>query len=140
VAARPAEHRTHPVAPVRSTPIVLLERRRAPLWFSLAGQSSAARLSPQAQTVHDCLENHGALFFEELAEASRLLRSKLEDALAELVALGLVNSDSFGGLRALLVPSAQPEPVAAARGRGRVLSVGMAPAGSCAVMRRAPCA
>ena len=29
---------------------------------------------------------------------------QVEEALAELVALGLVNSDSFGGLRALLVP------------------------------------
>jgi len=33
----------------------------------------------------DCLAAHGALFFDELADATRLLRSKLEDALAELV-------------------------------------------------------
>jgi ATP-dependent Lhr-like helicase len=31
-----------------------------------------------------------------------MLRTQVEQALAELVALGLVNSDSFGGLRALL--------------------------------------
>jgi len=36
-----------------------------------------------------------------------LLRSQLEEALAELVALGLVTSDSFDGLRALLVPSSE---------------------------------
>ena len=49
----------------------------------------------------------GPLFFDELAEAARLLRPELEEALAELVALGLVTSDSFAGLRALLVPSGQ---------------------------------
>ena len=38
-------------------------------------------------------------------EGCGLLRSQLEEAVAELVALGLVTSDSFGGLRALLVPS-----------------------------------
>jgi ATP-dependent Lhr-like helicase len=40
-----------------------------------------------------------------LSEDCGLLRSQLEEAIAELVALGLVTSDSFGGLRALLVPS-----------------------------------
>ena len=39
-----------------------------------------------------------------------LLRSQVEEALAELVALGLVTSDSFGGLRALLVPSDRRQP------------------------------
>ena len=41
----------------------------------------------------------------ELAEGSGLLRPQVEDALAELVALGIVTSDSFAGLRALLAPS-----------------------------------
>ena len=36
-----------------------------------------------------------------------MLPLEAEDALAELVALGMVNSDSFGGLRALLVPSSR---------------------------------
>jgi ATP-dependent Lhr-like helicase len=78
------------------------------------------------------------LFFDELADATRLLRSKLEDALAELVALGLVNSDSFGGLRALLVPSAQRKPIAGARRRGRVFSFGMEGAGRWSLIRREP--
>jgi ATP-dependent Lhr-like helicase len=36
---------------------------------------------------------------------TRLLRTQVEDALAELVVVGLVHSDSFSGLRALLIPS-----------------------------------
>jgi len=138
VPPRTANGRAHPATPVRSTPIALLERRRAPFWLSLAGPASGTRPSPQAQTVYDCLGKHGALFFDELTEASRLLRSQVEDALAELVALGLVNSDSFGGLRALLVPSAQRKPIAGFKRRGRVLSFGMEGAGRWSLIRREP--
>jgi ATP-dependent helicase Lhr and Lhr-like helicase len=65
-----------------------------------------------------------------------LLRTQIEEALAEVVALGLVNSDSFGGLRALLVPSAQRRPIGAARRRGRVLSFGMESAGRWSLIPR----
>jgi ATP-dependent Lhr-like helicase len=129
VPPRGANGRASPATPVRSTPIVLLGRRHVPLWRSLAGSPAQALLSPPAQAVHDALARHGALFFDELAQAARLLRSQAEDALAELVALGLVSSDSFGGLRALLVPSAQRRPAANIRRRGRVLPFGMEGAG-----------
>jgi ATP-dependent Lhr-like helicase len=76
------------------------------------------------------------LFFDELTDCSHMLRTQVEEALAELVALGLVNSDSFGGLRALLVPSAQRRPVGAAKQRGRVLSFGMETAGRWSLIRR----
>jgi hypothetical protein len=89
-----------------------------------------------AQSVLDRLATHGALFFDELVDGSRLLRTQVEEALAELVALGLVNSDSFGGLRALLVPSAQRRPIGAARRRGRVLSFGMESAGRWSLIPR----
>jgi ATP-dependent Lhr-like helicase len=133
---RVANGGTHPTTPVRSTPISLLERRRAQLWLSLAGPSNGTQPSPQAHAVLDCLATNGALFFDELVEASSLLRSQAEEALAELVALGLVNSDSFGGLRALLVPSAQRKPIAAVKRRGRVLSFGMESAGRWSLIRR----
>jgi ATP-dependent Lhr-like helicase len=136
VPARGANGRAHPVAPVRSTPIALLERRCVPLWLSLSGPPSDPKPSLQAQAVLDCLGIHGALFFDELTEAGRLLRSQVEDALGELVALGLVNSDSFGGLRALLVPSAQRKPISGAKRRGRVLSFGMENAGRWSLIRR----
>ena len=54
-----------------------------------------------------CGRGCGASFFDELQEASHLLRTELEDALSELVATGLVNSDSFAGLRGLLTPSSK---------------------------------
>ncbi|MBV8133873.1 MAG: DEAD/DEAH box helicase [Alphaproteobacteria bacterium] len=92
-------------APVRSTPITLLARRHAPLWASLSAIADAVALSSRAQAVADCIRQYGASFFDELVESTGLLRPQVEEALTELVASGLVNSDSFAGLRALLVPA-----------------------------------
>jgi ATP-dependent Lhr-like helicase len=48
----------------------------------------------------------------------------------------LVNSDSFGGLRALLVPAEKRKPFGGARRRGRVLPFDMENGGRWALMRR----
>ena len=114
--------RARHATPIGATPIALIERRRAPLWMALAPLSGAAPLSGRAEAVLDCLSARGAMFFDELADSARLLRHELEEALGELVALGLAASDSFGGLRALLVPSGQRKPPAGAKRRGRVLA------------------
>ena len=50
-------------------------------------------------------------------QASGLLRVQVEDALAELVARGLVTADSFHGLRAVLTPQSRRRGF---RGRGRL--------------------
>jgi ATP-dependent Lhr-like helicase len=122
--------------PVRTTPITLLERRHAALWTSLSPPADAAHISPRAQAVADYLRQHGASFFDELADGAGLLRSQLEEALAELVAVGLVSSDSFGGLRALLVPSGERRPIASGRRRRRTVKFGMEAAGRWALARR----
>ena len=123
-------------APVRTTPITLIARRNARHWTSLSGAAEAAQLSPRAQVVADCIHQQGASFFDDLAAGTGLLRSQLEEALAELVALGLVNSDSFAGLRALLIPSAERKPFAGGRRRGRTALFGMEDAGRWALLRR----
>jgi ATP-dependent Lhr-like helicase len=104
---RNASSREHAAGPVRATPIVLLPRRQLALWRGLAGQDGEPALSSRAAKVRDVLRQRGASFFDELQEASHLLRTELEDALSELVAVGLVNSDSFAGLRGLLTPSSK---------------------------------
>src|SRR4029077_13327923 len=58
-----------------------------------------------SQAVFEALQSGGALFFSELVNRSSLLPSQVEEALSQLAALGRVTSDSFDGLRALLVPS-----------------------------------
>ena len=84
----------------------------------------------------DCIKKHGALFFDELMDLSGLLRSQVEEALAELVALGLVISDSFGGLRALLVPSSERRTGPNGRRRRRTTTFSMDDAGRWALVRR----
>jgi ATP-dependent Lhr-like helicase len=124
--------------PVRTTPIVLLQRRHLGAWTALGARGGEApRLSSRAGRVADWLREHGASFFEELAGGTRLLRAEIENALGELVAAGLVNADSFAGLRALLVRSSRrPAP---RRHRGRRPSLfGIEDAGRWALIRRSP--
>ena len=138
---RPRNGRTNggerSATPVRTTPITLLARRHAGLWASLSAADDPVRPSSRGQAVADYIHQYGASFFDELVEGAGLLRPQLEEALAELVALGLVTCDSFAGLRALLVPSARRGPSAGGR-RRRSTMFGMADAGRWALARRAP--
>jgi ATP-dependent Lhr-like helicase len=91
-------------APVKSSPIALLPRRRAAVWRTAEAEDATKELSGAARRVMEVLANQGASFFDEIAEAAGLLDTQTESALAELVARGLANADSFKGLRALLMP------------------------------------
>ncbi|CAB3772752.1 DEAD/DEAH box helicase [Paraburkholderia humisilvae] len=124
-------------APVRSTPIVLLPRRHLGAWGALFSPQKQPDLSARAQLVHDALTNHGAMFFDELVSDVRLLPVELENALGELVAAGLVHSDSFAGLRALLKPAAKRNAFHHGRRRAAVpLIGGMDDAGRWALVQR----
>src|SRR5438552_9726785 len=91
--------------PVRGTPIVVLPRRHLGIWNTLPHLDGQPEISPRAQLVHAALLRDGAMFFDELLADTRLLPTELENALGELVSTGLVNADSFAGLRALLLPA-----------------------------------
>src|SRR6202035_4035482 len=123
-------------APVRSTPIALLARRNIRVWSSLSGPPDTTGMSVKARMVADYIQTHGASFFDEIADSVGLLPSQAEGALAELVALGIVNSDSFGGLRALLVPADRRRPAVGGRRRRRIALFGMDAAGRWALIRR----
>ena len=123
-------------APVRSTPIALLARRNIRVWSSLSGMPDTSTLSAKARAVASYIQTHGASFFDEIADGVGLLPTQVEEALAELVAVGIVNSDSFGGLRALLVPSDRRRPAMGGRRRRRVSLFGMDAAGRWALIRR----
>jgi ATP-dependent helicase Lhr and Lhr-like helicase len=116
-------------APVRATPIVLLARRNLRLWSALTTATEPVHLSPNGQRVVAYLVTHGASFFDEITTGSGLLPAQAEEALGELVALGLVNSDSFAGLRALLVPADRRRPATGGRRRRRIALFGMDAAG-----------
>jgi len=127
---RPRNGGERNATPVRTTPITLLARRHATLWGSLSPIEEPARPSSRAQAVIDVIRQYGASFFDELVEGTGLLRPQVEEALGELVALGIVTSDSFAGLRALL-----RKPVAGRR-RRQAAMFGMEGAGRWAFARR----
>jgi ATP-dependent Lhr-like helicase len=106
--------------PLRSTPIALLPRRNARVWASFAvgaAPADAAGASSRARAVQEFLHERGASFFDDIVDGVRLLPMEVEEALAELAALGRVNSDGFSGLRALLVPASQRTRGGGRRGR-----------------------
>jgi ATP-dependent Lhr-like helicase len=127
-------------APVRATPIVLLPRRDARLWATLVRQPDPQHLSSIGRAVAEFIQGNGASFFDEIVEGAHLLPTHVEAALAELVALGIVNADSFAGLRALLLPEDRRRRSGgpARRARGRVALFGMQDAGRWTLVRRTP--
>jgi ATP-dependent helicase Lhr and Lhr-like helicase len=121
---------------VRGTPIALLSRAHFPLWRQLSRrQRGELQLSSSAAAIASLLATRGASFFDELMRGSGLLQSQAENALGELVAAGLVSADSFGGLRALLLPLDRKRKLAA-RGR-RVALFGLEEAGRWSLLRPA---
>ncbi len=124
-------------AALRSTPIVLLPRPQVRLWTGLTEQPAPTELSLRAQKVHEVLSSQGAMFFDELTSEAHLLRAELETALQELVGAGLVNADSFAGLRALITPASKRSSHTSRRNRGAFIG-GMDDAGRWALLRRAP--
>ena len=126
--------------PIRTTPITLLPRRSAALWTRAAPRPEARveDLSSRAQAVVGVLRAHGASFYDEIVPASGLLRTQVEEALAELVAAGLVASDSFAGLRALLTPSEKRKPLGKTKRHRRAPLFGIEEAGRWSLVRRMP--
>jgi ATP-dependent Lhr-like helicase len=69
---------------------------------------------------------------------SGILPTQVEQALAELAAMGLVTSDSFAGLRALLVPSARRKTIPGAPRRQRTVGWDIGSAGRWSTVDREP--
>jgi len=101
----PQNPKARTFAPLRTSPIALYQRENLEDWLILAQANSAVELSADREIVFDALRKGGALFFTELVRWTGLLPSQVEEVLSQLAALGFVTSDSFDGLRALLVPS-----------------------------------
>ena len=75
-------------------------------------------VSSRAGAVLDALTRHGAMFFDELQQDARLLPVELETALGELVSTGLINADSYAGMRAMLLPATKRASMDRKRRRG----------------------
>ncbi len=125
--------------PIRSTPIALFLRPHADLWLALQSvpENPGEGLSTYAREVLSVLQQRGASFYHDLVQGSGLLNTQVEAALGELAAAGLVTSDSFAGLRALLVPSDRRKPFGSSTRRFRMAAAGVESAGRWSLLSHA---
>jgi ATP-dependent Lhr-like helicase len=122
--------------PVRSTPVALFLREHAGVWLSLGSADREVELPTDAAGVLNVLTSRGATFFHEIVTESGLLATQVERALGTLVALGFVSSDSFAGLRTLLLPADKRPRLRTQHGGAQRLGSGIETAGRWSVLGR----
>ncbi|HEX3890497.1 MAG TPA: helicase-related protein, partial [Verrucomicrobiae bacterium] len=105
----PQNQKTRAFTPLRSSPIALFARENSRSWLELAAPPQK-EFSSETELVLKTLSESGALFFGEIVRRTKLLQSRVEQALGELAAHGWVTADSFEGLRALLTPQEKRAP------------------------------
>ncbi|HJR59338.1 MAG TPA: DEAD/DEAH box helicase [Vicinamibacterales bacterium] len=87
---------------VPATPVALFLREHAGAWRTLRMSEGEPPLGEAARDVLSVLRSRGASFFGDLTTACGLDADQLRHAIGALVACGLVTSDGFAGLRALV--------------------------------------
>ena len=116
--------------PVKSTPITMATRQNLDIWQALAQsqiREEVIEYSVVATRIEQDVKQFGASFFDQIQNRTRLLKTQLEEGLAELVSYGRICSDSYTGLRALLTPANKK--LSAHRRRGRKAMFGIEDAG-----------
>jgi ATP-dependent Lhr-like helicase len=134
---------TRGASPQRATPITLALRRDLG-WLLESVRGTETPDDPAngaAAATLDALRQHGALFFDDLAAASRQLPAQLEEALWDLVARGLVTGDGFQSLRQIMTPAGSSRARSARRharygGASGRLSRSTAPQGRWSIVHR----
>jgi ATP-dependent Lhr-like helicase len=109
------------LSPLRRTPICLLMREDLGDWMALSASTPRPEPHGAAAEVYAVLQGGGAMFFQELVRATRLLPLSVEEGLADLIAHGRITCDSFSGLRWLLVPSSRRRTSVLTAGRWSLL-------------------
>jgi ATP-dependent Lhr-like helicase len=82
----------------RHAPITFFARTDLETWLAFEPRVAIGALTSDAQSVHALLARLGPRFLGDLARETRLLPSRLESALAELVGHGLATCDAPIGL------------------------------------------
>jgi ATP-dependent Lhr-like helicase len=90
------------IRPTRVAPVAIFLREDASWLLDSIPQSNG--ISQSGRDILEALRRRGASFLPELARATGLLTSQVEDGLWELAAGGLVTADGFENLRALVDP------------------------------------
>lgn len=119
-------------SPIRTSPIAFCRRENVTTWRFRAPEEQL--VSANASLALEMLRASGASFFDDIVERTGLLPTQAEEALGELVSLGLVTADGFTGLRALLAPDAKRP----RRGRRTAAAYSMEAGGRWTVLPDAP--
>jgi ATP-dependent Lhr-like helicase len=119
-------------SPIRTSPIAFSRREHARTWRFRP--SSGEPTSSDAALALDMLQRSGASFFDDIVRETGLLPTRTQEALGQLVSLGLVTADGFTGLRALLAPDQKRQ----RRGPRGVAAYSMEAAGRWTVLPEAP--
>lgn len=116
-------------SPIKTTPISIVKRSSITYWQLMGYKPnySNTKLSLVAKKVFNAIKNGGASFFDDVMEHTGLLKIEVENAISELVSVGMVTSDSYTGLRSLLVP--QKYKTEGSRRRRQALNFSMEEAG-----------
>jgi ATP-dependent Lhr-like helicase len=97
-----ASERSRRIRPTRVAPVAIFLREDASWLLETVPHGDG--ISQAGREVLDALRRRGASFLPELAKATGLLTSQVEDGLWELAAAGFVTADGFENLRALVDP------------------------------------
>ena len=90
--------------PLSKLPLSFVPRKDLHLWLQLPlHRAQPEDLGGNARALYEALQEHGALFPTDLQAHGSLLPSHFEEALAELVGLGLISCDSFAAMRQLAI-------------------------------------
>ena len=119
-------------SPIRTSPIAFSRREHTHTWRFRSVSDEPT--SSDAALAHDMLRRSGASFFDDIVRETGLLPTQTQEALGELVSLGLVTADGFTGLRALLAPDQKRQ----RRGRRAVAAYSMEAAGRWTILPEAP--
>ncbi|NJM14262.1 MAG: hypothetical protein HC896_01755, partial [Bacteroidales bacterium] len=91
-------------APMRTTPVSIICRRNLSIFVN-GNQGDRQLLSHVAKEILGIVQAQGALFFDQIVQQMPgYLFYQVEEGMTELISNGLITSDSFTGLRSLLVP------------------------------------
>jgi ATP-dependent Lhr-like helicase len=119
-------------SPIRTSPIAFSRREHTRTWRFRSVSDEPT--SSDAALALDMLRRSGASFFDDIVRETGLLPTQAQEALGELVSLGLVTADGFTGLRALLAPDQKRQ----RRGRRAVAAYSMEAAGRWTILPEAP--
>jgi ATP-dependent Lhr-like helicase len=115
--------------PLSKCAISIVPRSELPLWLELPlERAQPAELGAAARTLHEVLQQRGAVFPTDLQTHSGCCRASSRTGLAELVGCGLATCDSFAAMRQLAIaPSRRAFPLYAV---GRWSLLPLPPAGT----------